>query len=213
MAGSCVWNPGDKQAKPTSCIASPADSREVNGADGLAVCGPLRLAMLDDKSSRFGRGRADCIDGDPGSFLTLIAGGGPLRILRNIVLASPSAVNCLHEYCTYLLGDALPLELDLSTDPGCDCSPEPGDPLLLARLDAGSVLGGADETPPGGTIEANCRGETWRWSAMGGSVVTGGAATAVVMLKAASPKCEKVGGHDSSSCGFSGKRTNGASAG
>ena len=77
IAGSCVWKPGERHAKPTSCIAKPAESRDVKGAEGRAVCGPRGLATLLDRSSRFGRGRAECIEGEAGSFLTLIMGVGP----------------------------------------------------------------------------------------------------------------------------------------
>lgn len=80
MAGSCVWKPGDRQARPTSCIARPADSREVSGADGLAVCGPRLFDILDERSRRLGRGRDVGMLGDPGSCLTLIIGGTPRRL-------------------------------------------------------------------------------------------------------------------------------------
>ena len=58
-------------------MASPAESRAVSGADGRAVCGPRGGALLEERSSRFGRGREDGMDGEPGSFLTLIMGGAP----------------------------------------------------------------------------------------------------------------------------------------
>ena len=83
MAGSCVWKPGDRQARPTSWIARPAESRAVRGADGRAVCGPRAPGVLDERSSLLGRGRADCMLGEPGSFLTLIIGGSVLRCLLN----------------------------------------------------------------------------------------------------------------------------------
>lgn len=83
MAGSCVWKPGDRQARPTSWIARPAESRAVRGADGRAVCGPRAPGVLDERSSLLGRGRADCMLGEPGSFLTLIIGGSVLRCLFN----------------------------------------------------------------------------------------------------------------------------------
>lgn len=78
IAGSCVWKPGDRQARPTSWIARPAESRAVKGAEGRAVCGPRAPGVLEERSSLFGRGRADCMLGEPGSFLTFII-GGPLR--------------------------------------------------------------------------------------------------------------------------------------
>lgn len=83
MAGSCVWKPGDRHARPTSWIARPAESRAVRGADGRAVCGPRAPGVLDERSSLLGRGRADCMLGEPGSFLTLIIGGSVLRCLFN----------------------------------------------------------------------------------------------------------------------------------
>ena len=83
MAGSCVWKPGDRQARPTSWIARPAESRAVRGADGRAVCGPRAPGVLEERSSLLGRGRADCMLGEPGSFLTLIIGGSVLRCLFN----------------------------------------------------------------------------------------------------------------------------------
>lgn len=78
IPGLLVAKPGERQAKPTSCMASPADSREVKGAEGRPVCGPPRLFdMLDERSSRLGRGRDDGGAGEPGSFFTLIMGGAP----------------------------------------------------------------------------------------------------------------------------------------
>ena len=77
MPGSFVWKPGDRHDSPISCITKPADSREVNGADGRAVCGPRAFAILDVRSSLLGRGRDDGMAGEPGSFLTCIMGGGP----------------------------------------------------------------------------------------------------------------------------------------
>lgn len=83
MLGSFVWKPGDRQAKPTSCMARPADSRDVRGADGRAVCGP-RLAVLEERSRRLGRGREDCMGGEPGSLLMLITGGTPMRLQSGV---------------------------------------------------------------------------------------------------------------------------------
>lgn len=78
MPGLLVAKPGDKQARPTSCIARPAESREVKGAEGRPVCGPPRLLdMLDERSSRLGRGRDDGGPGEPGSLFTLTMGGAP----------------------------------------------------------------------------------------------------------------------------------------
>ena len=82
MPGSLVWKPGDRQAKPTSWIARPADSREVSGAEGRAVGGAPVVAVLEDRSSLLGRGREDCMAGERGSFLMLTVGGAPVRCLR-----------------------------------------------------------------------------------------------------------------------------------
>lgn len=82
MLGSCVWNPGDRHARPTSCMASP--SRAVNGP--LAVAGPWLLAT-DDRSSFCGRCLLGpvCMLGDGGdSFLIDIFGAGP-PLLRDLV--------------------------------------------------------------------------------------------------------------------------------
>ena len=75
----------------------------------------------------------------------------------------------------------MPFEFERSTAVN---SAELGEPLLRARLDAGSIrsaLGRADEGP---TLvkEAMWRGETWRSTAEAREVVVGGAATAVDIL-------------------------------
>jgi hypothetical protein len=106
MAGSCVWKPGDKQARPTSWIARPAESLAVRGADGRAVWGPRAPGVLEERSSLLGRGRADCILGDPGSFLTLIIGGSVLRCLLNGVVSID--FTCTVTTQTYELGESLP---------------------------------------------------------------------------------------------------------
>ena len=64
-------------------MAKPADSFEVNGADGPAVCGPRLADMLDDRSSLRGRWReADERFGEAGSFLTLIIGARSLHFCQ-----------------------------------------------------------------------------------------------------------------------------------
>lgn len=93
IAGSCVWKPGDRQARPTSWIARPADSREVSGADGRAVCGPRVFDVLEERSSRLGRGREDDMLGEAGSFLTLIIGGAVVE-----GLVSTSISGCTFAY-------------------------------------------------------------------------------------------------------------------
>ena len=79
---------------------------------------------------------------------------------------------------TYDVGELLPFEFERST--AAMCSAELGEPLLRARLGAGSTrsaLGMADEL-----MEANWRGETCRSTAEAREVVDGSAATAVDML-------------------------------
>ena len=128
-----------------SCIARPAESLEVSGADGRAVCGP-RPFTLDERSSRFGRGREVAMEGEPGSFFTLIIGGAPFRLLHvpNVSSSVPHEEK-FRPTSTHLLGDVLPLP----GRSGC-CAfspPELGEPLLRALFCAGSarsVLGGAD---------------------------------------------------------------------
>lgn len=68
-----MTNPGDKQARPTSWIPSP--SLDVNGR---AVCGVLPVVdmVFLDRSSFRGRWRVAGSSGDPGSFFTMILGGG-----------------------------------------------------------------------------------------------------------------------------------------
>ena len=97
------------------------------------------------------------MEGDPGSFLTLIIGGGPLRPLN---LRSSASVLKSGEYgrTTHELGELLPFEFDLSTI--ATFSAEPGEPLLRARLGAGSTrsaLGGAEGAL---AMEVKWRGET-----------------------------------------------------
>ena len=68
--------------------------------------------MLDERSSLLGRGRADCMLGDPGSFLTLIIGGNVLRCLLNELVSMASTAALTPE--TYELGESLPLAVVLS---------------------------------------------------------------------------------------------------
>ena len=142
MAGSCVWKPGERHAKPTSCIAKPAESRDVKGADGLPVDGPRPLVVLEVRSSRFGRGLADCIVGDPGSFFTLIMGGAPFRALCISQSVFRPSLLYARKPQTYELGDTFPL--DVVRSKLTDCSAEPGEPLLLTRLGAGSTPVGTE---------------------------------------------------------------------
>lgn len=81
----------------------------------------------------------------------------------------------------YEFGEFLPFESGLSSD--TVLSPDAGEPLLLARFAAGSVLGGAEVALIEGAIEANWRGEIMR-SMLGASVVVATeAATAVDMVE------------------------------
>ena len=94
----------------------------------------------------------------------------------------PGFAECGSWRCTYEVGELLPFEFERSTAVN---SAALGEPLLRARLDAGSTrsaLGGADDGAAALVKEANWRGETWRSMAEGREVVVGGAATAVVML-------------------------------
>lgn len=69
----------------------------MSGAEGRAVCGPRGGALLEERSSRFGRGREDGMDGEPGSFLTLIMGGAPplLPLNRDLVSTDSHGVGQL----------------------------------------------------------------------------------------------------------------------
>lgn len=180
-AGSCVWKPGDKHARPTSWIARPAESRAVSGADGRAVCGPRAPGVLDDRSSRFGLGRAVDILGDPGSFLTLIMGGGPLRSLASRQLISYCIAHILID-STHELGDIFVGTVERSSERRWSFDDD--EPLLLARdrwAGSGALVGGAETVD--GRRAAKCRGEMCRSRP---AVLAGGAATAVDMAKKAS---------------------------
>lgn len=120
-------------------MCRPADCPEVNGADGRAVCGPRFAAILDERSSRFGRGLEDGNAGEPGSFLTLMMGGTPLRSLCGIScwwIADVVAQAIIVDEVTHPFGELLPAStLDaLSGEP----------PLLRARFAAGSVAAAAE---------------------------------------------------------------------
>ena len=137
IAGSCVWKPGDRQARPTSWMARPAESRAVRGADGRAVCGPLRApGVLDERSSLLGRGRADCMLGDDGSFLTWIIGGIALRCLLDE--NGQRRFGVYHGFMTGIvstdeLGDTLALAVVRSLE--LLRAPWVGEALLLGRFD------------------------------------------------------------------------------
>lgn len=74
ITGSWVTNPGDKQARPTSWMPSP--SLDVSGRAVWGVL-PVVEMVFFDRSSFLGRWRDVGSSGDPGSFLTMILGGGP----------------------------------------------------------------------------------------------------------------------------------------
>ena len=77
IVGSCVWKPGERHARPTSCITSPELSLAVKGAEGLADCAAWFCDVLDDRSSLRGLWRevAGTSGEDGGSFFTTILGG------------------------------------------------------------------------------------------------------------------------------------------
>lgn len=92
IVGSCVKKPGDKQARPTSCMPMLLASRAVRGlADGREVTGWAAVVDPLDRSSRRGRGRDVESSGEAaGSFLTIIFGGLPGRDLVHLSVSAPS---------------------------------------------------------------------------------------------------------------------------
>jgi hypothetical protein len=85
MVGSCVTNPGDRQANPTSCIPRPPLSPPLEvspPADGREA--PVFvLAVFFERSSLRGLCREVERSGeDGGSFFTMIFGGTPFRDLQ-----------------------------------------------------------------------------------------------------------------------------------
>jgi hypothetical protein len=54
MDGSWVLNPGERQASPTSCRASPALSLDVRGAEGRAESAPPDMLLCDERLRRLG---------------------------------------------------------------------------------------------------------------------------------------------------------------
>lgn len=140
-------------------MARPADSREVSGADGRAVCGPRVFGVLEDKSSRFGRGREDGMVGEPGSFLTWIMGGRPVRSLVNAIVSDTVGVLCI-SMPTHDSGDLLPLPLDVARSTVAVFSTALGEPLPRARFAAGSVRSALGEADAALAMDANWRGET-----------------------------------------------------
>ncbi len=74
MAGSCVTKPGERHARPTSWMPRPSLA-----VRGRAVPGVVEFAAPPlDKSSLLGRCRG-VGSGEPGSFFTMIFGGGAAR--------------------------------------------------------------------------------------------------------------------------------------
>jgi len=173
MPGLLVAKPGERQARPTSWMAKPADSREVKGAEGRPVFGPPRLLdMLEERSSRLGRGRDDGRAGEPGSLFTLTAGGAPplrctLWLWLLLLLMLPLA----------LAGELLLFSGLLLSRPAV--APPSGVPLLRFRLAAGSCIGpfeGGAEADMGTLVGAIDCGVKWAGN------VDVGAATAVDIL-------------------------------
>ncbi len=190
IVGSWVANPGERQAKPTSCMPSPVPSRAVSGlADVREVSGcGLDADPPLERSSLRGRCRAVDSSGEPaGSFLTMILGGCPARALHSD--QRPTS----REWCirkTYDRGDtrsSAPCLGDASLDPGGGGGGGGG-----ALLDAG--LAGAAAEACGSRLVADDADEdddgarfgyplglTSRSMAGGGSGVAAGGATAVDM--------------------------------
>jgi hypothetical protein len=71
MTGSCVTNPGDRQAIPTSWIPKP--SLAVSGRAEAGVDDPVFVFL--ERSSLLGLCLVVGSSGDPGSFFTMIFGG------------------------------------------------------------------------------------------------------------------------------------------
>lgn len=96
MLGSCVWNPGDKQARPTSCIVALTGNLELKGAG---------IFVVVFRSSFRGRCRALVFAGGEagGSFFTTIFGFAVLRVLRDDIADEDSCVPF-----KYVLGDRPP---------------------------------------------------------------------------------------------------------
>ncbi len=119
------------------------------------------FAILDVRSNFFGRGREDCIAGEPGSFLTWIMGGAPfLGLCSRTVSALFSRSGRTRG--THALGDVLPAAVERSAD--VLLCPDPGErePLLRARFAVGWIV--VVGVPEGALLEwavvANPLGET-----------------------------------------------------
>jgi hypothetical protein len=83
IVGSCVTNPGDRQASPTSCIPRPPVSMPLEvspPADGREFV----LGVFFERSSLRGRCREVGRSGEDGSFFTMIFGGTPFLDLRKV---------------------------------------------------------------------------------------------------------------------------------
>lgn len=90
--------------------------------------------MLDERSSLFGRGRADCMLGDDGSFLTFIIGGAALRcLLDGMVSGVWGYITMTGRVSTDELGDTLALVVVRSLE--LLRAPWVGEALLLGRFD------------------------------------------------------------------------------
>ena len=133
-------------------MARPAESRAVKGADGRAVCGPLRApGVLEDRSSLLGRGRTDCMLGEDGSFLTFIIGGTALRCLLDGGSQRRLGDMATGNVSTDELGDTLALEVVRSLE--LLRAPWVGEALLLGRFDAGSCAVLEGEAEAGAEVE------------------------------------------------------------
>lgn len=178
-----VWKPGERQARPTSWTARPAESREVRGpADGREVCGPPPEGLGRDdeeRSRRLGRGRRGGEVG--GSFFTWIAGARRLALAASAVVSSLLSRAWQATAGGYAVGDVRPFESEgrwcgCSTTTDEDDDEDGGEALLRTRLAAGSAPDEGDDC----SAEKG-RGETIRSRDGPSGVEAGGAATAVDM--------------------------------
>lgn len=96
IVGSWVLKPGERHARPTSCMTRalpalpPALSLLVNGAEGLPA--PPVVWLL--RSRRRGRCREVGIEGDVGSFLTITLGMWGVWLLLGWVTRRQTTTAC-----------------------------------------------------------------------------------------------------------------------
>lgn len=85
IVGSCVWNPGDKHANPTSCIDVPTDCLELRGAGMFVV---VFKSSLRGRCRAFGPREGE----EGGSFFTIILGLPLLRDLPSLAHSISTAM-------------------------------------------------------------------------------------------------------------------------